>query len=117
MKCAVVTTTSPDIASALDGVIERFRDRLGGAKPDLLVVYFTPHHLHDAALIRERLLEQLDPQVLMGCPALGVIGEAVEVEAGAGLSLWGASWPGVDLHSFHLSMGDADIPQVTGWPV
>lgn len=116
MKCAVVTTTSPDVTSALDGLIERLADGLNGARPDLLVVYFTPHHVHDAALIRERLLEKLDPRVLMGCPALGVIGEAVEVEAGAGLSLWGASWPGAELTPFHLSMGDADVPEVTGWP-
>jgi small ligand-binding sensory domain FIST len=116
VKCAVVTTTSPDIASALDGVIERFSDRLGGARPDLLMVYFTPHHAHDAELIRERLLERLDPGVLMGCPAMGVIGESVEVEAGAGLTLWGASWPGADLQAFHLSMGGSDVPTISGWP-
>lgn len=115
MKCAVVTTTSPDITAALDGVIQRFSDRLGGARPDLLMVYFTPHHAHDAPMIRERLMEQLAPRVLLGCPAIGVIGESVEVEAGAGLSLWGATWPGAELQTFHLSMGDADVPEVTGW--
>ncbi len=116
MKCAVVTTTNPDIASALDGLVERLRDGLGGARPDLLMVWFTPHHAADAPLIRERLLEQLDPAVLMGCPALGVLGETVEIESGSGVALWGASWPGVELHAFHLSMGEADVPEVTGWP-
>ena len=116
MKCAVVTTTNPDIASALDGLVERLRDGLGGARPDLLMAWFTPHHAADAPLIRERLLEQLDPAVLMGCPALGVLGETVEIESGSGVALWGASWPGVELHPFHLSMGEADVPEVTGWP-
>ncbi len=116
MKCAVVTTTSPDMASALDGLMDRLLDQLGGSQPDLLTVYFTPHHLQDAELIQQRLLEKLDPQVLLGGPALGIIGEAAEIEEGAGLALWGASWPGAELHSFHLSMGDTDVPEVGGWP-
>ena len=116
MKCAVVTSTSPDIASSLDGLIQRLQDGLGTDSPDLVVVYFTPHHAADAGLIRERLLDRLDPQVLMGCPAVGVIGGHVEMENSSGLSLWGASWPGVELRSFHLSAGDSDVPDVTGWP-
>ena len=69
MKCAVVTTTSPDIASALDGLIERLSDSLEGTRPDLLVVYFTPHHVADAALIRER----------MGVPAFNALTQEAEL--------------------------------------
>jgi len=115
VKCAVVTTASPDLVSSIDGVIDRFADRLG-ARPDLLVAFFTPHHSAEAPLLREKLVERLQPQVLLGCPAAGVIGEHAEMEAGAGLSLWGASWPGAALKSFHLSPGDADVPQLEGWP-
>lgn len=118
MKCSVVTTTNPDIAAALDGLAERLQDGLGGASPDLLLVFFTPHHGEDAELIRTRLLARLSPRVLLGCPAAGVIGEHAEIESGAGLSLWGASWPGAELDPFVLGVDDGDeaAPRLVGWP-
>jgi small ligand-binding sensory domain FIST len=115
LKCAVVTTTSPDIASTLDGVIQQLKQRLG-ARPDLLVAYFTSHHSQEAESLHRQLLEQLQPRVLLGCPARGVLGDHVEVEAGAGLTLWAASWPDVELTSFHLSVGEGDVPELSGWP-
>ena len=115
MKCAVVTTTSPDLASSIEGVMERFLGQLGGS-PDLLVAFFTPHHSADAELLRERLVAGLEPGVLLGCPARGVIGEQSEFEVGAGLSLWGARWPGARLDPFILSCGDGQVPSLEGYP-
>lgn len=117
MKCSVVTTTNPDLASALDGLADRLRDGLDGQAPDLVVAFFTPHHQADVELLRERLIGKLGPQVLLGCPAAGVIGEHSEIETGAGLALWGAHWPGVELTPFRLAVDGGDgEPQLEGWP-
>ncbi|MCB9898725.1 MAG: FIST C-terminal domain-containing protein [Planctomycetes bacterium] len=117
MKCAVVTTTNPDAASAMDGLAERLRDALDGHDPHLVVVFFTPHHGEDAALIRERIVGKLSPEVLLGCPAEGVIGESSELENGAAIALWGAYWPGVELQPFRLGVDGGDgAPHLEGWP-
>lgn len=119
MRCAAVTTTSPDLVSALDGLCERLGQELGGARPDLLVAFFTPHHSAEAPALRERLLQRFDPAVLMGCPAAGVIGEQVEIESQAGLTLWAAVWPDAELVPFHLEahqQGEDAPPELRGWP-
>lgn len=123
MKCASVLTTTPDVVPALDGLCERLSTELGGERPHLLVAHYTPHHRGEVASIRERLLERLQPEHLLGCPAMGIIGEDVEVEGQAGLTLWAAWWPGVTLRPFHLraetddSEGDDEAPtRLVGWP-
>lgn len=117
MKCAVVTTTTPDIVSALDGLCDRIGSDLDGARPDLLLTFFTPHHGGDAPALRKRILDRLSPRVLLGCPGEGVIGSHEEVEGRTGLTLWGATWPGAEIHPFQIEAGEADgEPALTGWP-
>ena len=119
LRCAVVTSTTPDLVPALDGLCERLEQALDGARPDLLVAFYTPHHSAEVPALGERLLRRLDPVVLMGCPAAGVIGEQVEIESQAGLTLWAASWPGAELVPFHLEahkQGEDGPPQLSGWP-
>jgi small ligand-binding sensory domain FIST len=117
VKCAVVTSTSPDIAAALDGLIARLQAELGEGRPDLLVVFFTPHHGGDVPLLRKRLLDRLKPRVLLGCPAAGIIGENVEIEEQAGIALWAARFPGCTLTPFELGVDEHEgEPTLTNWP-
>ena len=117
MKCAVVTSTAPDVVAALDGLCDQLSQALDNRRPDLLVAYFTPHHAGEVGVLRKKLLERLKPRVLMGCPAAGVIGGEVEVEEQAGLALWGASWPGSRLSAFRLELEEKDgEPVLSGWP-
>jgi small ligand-binding sensory domain FIST len=117
LKCAVVTTTSPDIVSALDGLCDRLSGGLDGHRPSLLMAYFTPHHSGEVAVLRKRLLDRLAPRVLLGCPGHGIIGGDVEVEGQAGLTLWGAHWPGCELTPFQLEVDEEDgEPTLVGWP-
>lgn len=116
MKCAVVTSTTPDIVAALDGLLTRLLSDLG-ERPDLVVTFFSPHHLGDAPVLRERILARLKPRVLLGCPAAGVIGEDVELEDSAGLVVWAAHWPGATLTPFTLGVEEREGEAVlTGWP-
>ncbi len=117
MKCAVVTSTTPDIVAALDGLLARLQADLGGQRPDLVMTFFTAHHAGDAAVLRKRIMDVLRPTVLLGCPAAGVIGEDVEVEERAGTVIWAAHWPGVQLTPFRLEVDEHDGEAVlTGWP-
>lgn len=117
MKCAAVTTTSPDSVAALDGLCDRLSGELGGQRPDLLMAFFTPHHSGEVAVLRKRLLDRLSPRVLLGCPADGVIGGNVELERQAGLVLWAAHWPGCELVPFRLEVDEEDgEPTLVGWP-
>jgi len=117
VKCAVVTSTSPDIAAALDGLIARLQAELGEGRPDLLVVFFTPHHGGDVPLLRKRLLDRLKPRVMLGCPAAGIIGENVEIEEQAGIALWAARFPGCTLTPFQLGVDEHEgEPTLTNWP-
>jgi small ligand-binding sensory domain FIST len=117
VKCAVVTTTTPDIVSALDGLCDRLASDLEGARPDLLVAFFTPHHGGDATTLRRRIVDRLSPAVLLGCPGAGVIGSHEEVEGRTGLTLWGAAWPGADIVPFRIEADERDgEPALTGWP-
>ncbi len=117
MKCAVVTSTTPDCMAALDGLCDRLLGELGPARPDLVIVFFTPHHSGDAQALRARLLERLAPRVLLGGPGEGVIGGDVEIEGRTGLTLFAACWPGAQLVPFRLEIDEEDgEPALVGWP-
>ncbi len=117
MKCAVVASTTPDIVAALDGLLAKLTADLGEGRPDLVLAWFTPHHAGDVTVLRKRILDQLKPRVLLGCPAAGVIGEDVEVEEQAGLVVWAARWPGAKLTPFQLDVDEQDgEPALRGWP-
>ena len=117
MKCAVVTSTAPDIVAAIDGLIAKLAADLGDGRPDLVVAWFTPHHSGDVTVLRKRILDRLNPRVLLGCPAAGVIGENVEVEDQAGVALWAGRWPGSVLTPFQLEVEEVDgEATLKGWP-
>jgi small ligand-binding sensory domain FIST len=117
VKCAVVTSTSPDLEASIDGLCDELSAALSGQPVDLLAAFFTPHHTDDAATLRSRLLGRLKPRVLLGGPAESVIGGADEIEGRVGLSLWGAHWPGSQLEPFELTVQERDDEvDLLGWP-
>jgi small ligand-binding sensory domain FIST len=117
VKCAVATSTSPDLESTIDGLCDELSAALAGKPIDLLTAFFTPHHSDDAATLRDRLLARLRPRVLLGGPAESVIGGSDEIEGRPGLALWGANWPGSELVPFELTVQERDDEiDLLGWP-
>lgn len=117
MKCAVVTSTSPDLQASIDGLCDQLSSALSGKPIDLLMAFFTPHHTEEAERLRARLIERLKPRVLLGGPAESVIGGSDEIEGRVGLSLWGAHWPGSELVPFELTVQERDDEvELLGWP-
>jgi small ligand-binding sensory domain FIST len=117
VNCAVVTSTSPDLIASIDGLCDQLSAALSGRSIDLMVAFYTPHHTDDAPALRTKLLQRLKPRVLLGAPAESVIGGSDEIEGRAGLSLWGAHWPGSELEPFELTVQEKDDEvELLGWP-
>jgi small ligand-binding sensory domain FIST len=77
----------PDAAQATGEVAGQVLDVLG-ARPDLAVVFVSPHHVDATADIAAALRALVEPVVLLGATGVAVIGGDQEVEEGPAISLW-----------------------------
>ena len=116
---ASALSTLPEPGDAAREACAAVRRDLGGAHPDLVVLFATPDLMANAAGIGAIVAAELGADAIIGCTAEGVVGTGREVEAPPGLSIWAASLPGAALEPFVLDPGvDADGATVlTGWPV
>lgn len=73
--------TGEVVGQALEGV---------GPRPDLAVLFCSPHHLEAVADIAGTVRTLLEPGVLIGSTAVAVVGGAREVEDGPAVALWAA---------------------------
>lgn len=88
-------------------------DQLGAviaAPVDLAVAFFTGHHVDQLDLLRDTIRQRINPRVLLGASAEGVIGHGGgqdrEIERQPGLTILAASLPGVTLTPFSYSQID-----------
>lgn len=95
--------------AAVNEAAESARAQLGGEEPDLVLLFATPHHQAQYTELPLRIAAHFPRALLLGCSGFGVVGQRVEVEREAGLSLTVAHLPGVDLRPFHVD--DADVPE------
>ena len=92
---------------------------LGGATPDLLVVFVSGEDDPDitaAALVAAH--EAAGARHSLGCSAMGVIGAGCAVSDRPAVSAWAAVLPGARIRSFHLEvLRTRDAWAVVGMPV
>lgn len=81
---------------------ERALEAMEG-RVDVAFLFLTPHHREEADVVVEQLWLELDPQILIGCMAEGVIGGDREIERRPGLALLTGELPGARLHPFHIA--------------
>ncbi len=80
------------------------RARAGLSAPcDLAFVFVSGEHLGMAKWVLSEIHERLEPRTLLGCGAGGTVAGARELEAGPGIVVWGASLPGAELETMHLT--------------
>jgi small ligand-binding sensory domain FIST len=113
MQWVSTLSVTQRLNEAVTEVADAARAALGGVRPDLAVVFASPQHAAEYERVPELLRAQLDPAVLVGCSAGGVIGDGREVEGAPGLSVTAAVLPGVRVRPFHLS-GGAPLPLAPG---
>lgn len=96
-------STAPKGGLAADSAIGDALAGLGGARPDLLILFISPQFEPDLARILERAEERAEDAVILGCTAGGVIGGATEIEDAPAIAAWAASLPGTGVVPFRLT--------------
>jgi small ligand-binding sensory domain FIST len=96
-------STAAKLETAVEEVSDAVLEGLGGADPDLAIVFVARQHRAGWVQLPRLLGERLGGPVLLGCSGAGIIGGAREVEQAAALSVVAAHLPGVELTPFHLS--------------
>jgi small ligand-binding sensory domain FIST len=105
-------------AEAADAVGVALRAHDPQATCDLVVVFLSGDHHEQFADAAAAIEARLEPGVLLGAVAQGVIGPGDEVEAGPAVSVWGASLAGGSVQPFRawtLAPSDGGLA-VAGWP-
>ena len=106
MRFASAETNEPLLQDAIHRLEARLRPQLGGAAPDLAVVFFSPHFSKQAAELRDELQVALNPRLLIGCSAEGVLGTQAELEEQPAIALLALSLPEAIITPFFLSPED-----------
>jgi small ligand-binding sensory domain FIST len=116
MKWASALSRLPEAAEAIAETTAAVDRQLGGASPDLLVAFASPHHATECGRIAAAVTRRYPAALLVGCTGGGVIGDAHECEDGPALSLTGAVLPGVALSAFHVEVSSLPEPDAReGW--
>ena len=105
MRFASAVSDIESSPAAVRRAVAEVREALDD-KADVAFVFFTGHHLDDAAAIAEEVWLELDPQAVVGCSAEGVIGADREVERAPGIAILAGTMPGVRVHAFHVPVSD-----------
>jgi small ligand-binding sensory domain FIST len=88
---AAAMSVDPDPGSAAGGVIGAVLEQLGGAVPDLAVLFVSGSHLEHMADLVSAVHATVSPSTMLAVSAGGVLGGAIEVEKGPAVSLWAGS--------------------------
>src|SRR5207248_2380509 len=117
MPFAAALSTAPQTAAAAREVCAPTRAGVDG-RPDLAVLFFSPHHAPAAGELAAAVRECLDPRCLLGCVGESVIGNDREVEGGPAVSLWAGRWrEPIAAQPFQLTLERTpDGPTLLGWP-
>jgi small ligand-binding sensory domain FIST len=103
MRWSSAVSSAPRLDEAIAETVSRVRRELGDVAPDLAVVFASPHHAPAYEAVPELVRAALEPRVLVGCSAGGVIGGGHEVEEAPGFSLTAARLPDVGILPFNTS--------------
>ena len=102
VRASVGASESFDTVEAAAEAADRARAGLG-ASCDLAVVFASGQHLGMAKWLLSEVHERLEPRTLIGCGAGGTVAGGRELEDGPGIVVWGASLPGAELETMHLT--------------
>ena len=110
-------STEPDPRSGAIEAAQRARAMLDGRRCDLALVFASGHHLASPEATLEGVGEALDPPLLAGCGAGGVLGAAREIEEGTAVAVWAAAFDSGRADVLHVeALEGPDGPAVIGMP-
>lgn len=114
---AAALSTSPQTLTALSEVCREVTRDLGGAIPDLVMVFCSHHHHAAVSSIGSEIRKLTGAQTILGCTGESIAGNSQEIELQPALSLWAAILPGTELQTFAVQWENTpDGPVSTGLP-
>ena len=106
-----------DLRAAVDRAAVSALAPLGSASPDLACVFVSGGTPDEAAAALEHASDVLGARNVVGCSAHGVIADGQGIEGVAGVSVWVASLPSVEVRAFHLEvLRTSDTIAILGMP-
>lgn len=98
---AAISTLSDSSAA-----IAQLRAALEGMKPDLVLLFVSPHHAENCDALIAEARDTINTRNIIGCTAAGIIGPDREVEDAPAISVWAAKLPGVRILPFVIDQND-----------
>lgn len=114
MIWASAVSDNPSLEDALAACIQETLPSMERRRPDLAVVFVSPHHAANYHLVPEIIQSSFRPKVIFGCSAGGVIGGGHEIEMRPGVSLTIARMPDVMITPFRVD--DSQLPNPDAAP-
>ena len=102
IRVSVGASESLDTVEAAAEAAQHARAGLD-AHCDLAFVFASSEHLAMAKWLISEVHERLSPRALIGCGAGGTVADGREMEGGPSVVVWGASLPGAELETMHLT--------------
>ena len=115
IACGLSTASDPR-AGAVEAAA-KVASELAGYSIDLAVVFACGAHLAAPEATLEGVHDALQPDVLIGCGAGGVVGDGREIEGGTAVSVWAAAFENGIVSAFHAEVTEVeDGVAITGVP-
>ena len=105
MKWTSALSEQPVLDDAMAECAAAIKAAVGGEALDLAVAFISPHHEDSYERVAGLMAKNLSASHVFGCSGGGVIGNGLEVEQRAGVSITAAVLPNVEIKPFHLQAG------------
>jgi small ligand-binding sensory domain FIST len=106
IACGLSTQSDPR-AGAIEAAA-KVAGELAGYSIDLAVVFACGAHLAAPEATLEGVHDALQPDVLIGCGAGGVVGDGREIETGTAISVWAAAFENGIVSTFHAEVTEVE---------
>jgi len=104
MKWTSALSEQPVLEDAIAECGVAIKNSVGDESLDLAVAFISPHYEESYERVAGLMAETLGAKHVFGCSGGGVIGNGMEVEQRAGISITAAVLPNVDINPFHLQV-------------
>ncbi len=108
VRIACGLSTAADPRAGATEAAAKVAEQLAGSSIDLAVVFACGAHLAAPEATLEGVHEALQPDVLIGCGAGGVVGDGREIESGTAVSVWAAAFENGIVSTFHAEVTEVE---------
>ena len=102
MKWTSAISEQPALNNAIDECAAAIKTSVGNETLDLAITFISPHYEDSYERVAGLMAEKLSARHVFGCSGGGVIGNGLEIEQRAGVSVTAAVLPDVGIKPFHL---------------